>query len=228
MRLAILGDIHGEFLVLDKILCRNQEQDTFDAIIQVGDFGIYPSLFPGLITFDVSIPIYFVDGNHEHFPYLKSLQVPENKRDDGTYEIYPNIFYVPRGTMLMFGEKKFGFVGGASSVDRYWRTKNVSWWYDENIDDYLIVELIEKWSAAPIDYLITHQPTKTAINGYFPPINRSSWGLPEDWIDLNAERIDKLWKNIGYPHIISGHMHKHIFEPWGKILDINEVATIYV
>ncbi len=74
----VVGDIHGEFAKLNKII--NRRRDSIDMILQCGDWGYWPKFhgttYVDRITGKVKIEnnynvkngktkIYFCDGNHE-------------------------------------------------------------------------------------------------------------------------------------------------------------------
>lgn len=43
------------------------------------------------------------------------------------------MYYCPRGSIKMIGNKQCMFLGGAYSIDKDWRVPNVSWWHQELI-----------------------------------------------------------------------------------------------
>lgn len=212
--IMFLGDIHADFYVLKAIFNKAKEDGTLDApikIIQVGDFGWSPTLlkdFPKLPW-----PVYAIDGNHEYHPMLKGLDV--------VTEVKPNLFYVPRGTIMEIDGYQIGFMGGAHSVDKKWRSFGVDWWPDEEVTEQNINQMLAK--NQPVDILVTHSPPKNFILRTFGPINKAYWCLPHDWEDISSMRIEKLWGELGMPPIISGHMHRPVIDGQCKMLDVNEM-----
>ena len=211
--IMFLGDIHGEFYVLKAIFKKAKEDGTLNApitIIQVGDFGWYPELLAGRLP-ELPWPLYAIEGNHERFPMLKGL----NK----VTEVKPNLFYVPRGTVLNIDGYDIGFMGGGESVDKAWRQQGIDWWPNERITK----QNIRKLDGKKVDILVTHTPPINFIMRNFGPINKASWNLPYDWQDVSSMNIEKLWGNLGMPPIICGHMHGSKIDGKCKILDINEM-----
>jgi Icc-related predicted phosphoesterase len=214
MSICFVGDIHGEFEFFEK-LPKRVELPSDMTFIQVGDFGWYPQniqYFPQ----NFPNPVYFIDGNHEHFPLIRG--VTEIK------EVKPNLFYVPRGTVMEIDGWTIGFIGGGESVDRYWRTKEIDWFPDERVTEEDVNKLLN--CGKKIDILVTHAPPKIAIDYNFTPIRRESWSLPRDWEDVSAQRIEHLWNNLGRPRLYCGHMHRSVKWNNVRILDINETEFL--
>jgi len=221
MLLKIIGDIHGEYDVfhLDEL-----KADLPFTAIQIGDFGFYPGAEYMDRWIPTEYPLYFIDGNHEHFRYLKDECESVMQEPDGTYQLRENLFYIPRGTILTFGSAKIGFLGGAESVDKAWRRERESWFHEERITE----EDVEKFKNREVDLLITHSPPANFIKRNFSPINREYWRLPPTWEDISSQRVEQVWGMLGMPRIISGHFHKSIVDGQGTILNINEVLDIHV
>jgi predicted phosphodiesterase len=215
----IVGDIHGEFdhfwHDIEKAI---DIHGIPDAIIQVGDFGYYTTEMLHWKN-PTKIPVYFVDGNHEEFSYLP----PTNGE---IVEVRPELWYVPRGTVLELWGKKFAFCGGGESVDKAWRKEGISWFAEERVTDEDIQRTIKNSLGQKIDYLITHVPPISVIHTHFPKIDKNYWGLPDDWKDVSAMKIQALWDGMGNPNIIFGHMHSSIKGPNYQLLDCGEVLVV--
>jgi Icc-related predicted phosphoesterase len=158
--LAFLGDIHGDHeafqAVLDEVV-----KFEFTALIQVGDFGWYKNTIPHFRAMKFPIPVYFIDGNHEEFPLLRGIT-------DVT-EMSENLFFVPRGTVLMLDDRKVAFMGGAASVDKDIRLSlGASWYDDENIRNEEIRRLD---GVEGVDILVTHAPPQSIVQKHFDPRN---------------------------------------------------------
>lgn len=213
--LAFLGDIHGVpnalTWALDKVKKINPE---VTAIIQVGDFGFYPNTLQYFKHINPYIPVFAIDGNHEYYPLLEGITE--------VTEIVPNIFYVPRGTVMELDGRKIGFCGGASSVDRQIRLKRGLSWYPEEVvtrDDIAKFVGVEK-----VDILVTHTPPQSIIDKHFSKQNLLNFGLSESWIDPSAVLIEHLWNRFNRPELICGHMHRSIRDKNVTVLNINELC----
>lgn len=208
------------------------------AFIHVGDFGIYSWLLSKWVPLDA--PTYVIDGNHEDHRYLASLRATEEmseiqvvaglsdvseyiNKPKPVVEIAPNLFHVPRGTVLELDGRVIGFCGGGESLDYKFRRRNVSWWEEERIVEQDIKPLYEK----TLDYLITHTPPLSVIQRNFPPVQKEEWSLPREWKDQSAQMIDVLMMRVTVrKEIISGHMHKTVRDGQFRILDIDELYCI--
>lgn len=214
-----LGDLHGRFEALQDLA---EKIGPDDVVIQVGDFGFYPPQITGLrnTIFPTGFPckLYAVDGNHEWFPFIA-----ENVDGDNLWEFNPNMFYVPRGTVMEIQGKLIGFLGGACSVDVSWRKPYGKWHKEEQITQEDFDKLIKNVDGRELDVLVTHAAPPELIIANFAPLNHDYWGLPHDWVDhssnLVAEAIDKL----NPKKFVCGHMHKSVVYNNMRILDINEV-----
>ncbi|MDA4133710.1 MAG: metallophosphoesterase [Thaumarchaeota archaeon] len=226
MRLLIVGDMHGQTTPMRSVFayaCRVEA----DQIIQVGDFGYgwerkqYKG-GNGLIECafvrqvekmveETGIPLYWLDGNHENFDMLGYVHegeetmnvVKSTPQPDGTHELRPGVFYIPRGTMLERGEKKILVCGGAASVDKARRSPYISWWPQETIKDEDVAKCL---AAGKADILLTHDlPLEvTVIDRHLEP----GWG--EEAVHstyFNRVKVSEILKNSGATLMLHGHLH---------------------
>ena len=224
MTLGFLGDIHGDAPKL-RHAAQQAKNKGATALIQVGDFGVYPSMMDALVAAAQSspIPIYFIDGNHEHYPIINSWP------SRGTKEIVAGkLTYVRRGEVLVIDGVRVGFLGGAGSIDHNYRTAGVSWFpMDEQIKDDEVDALL---AAGPVDVLVTHTPPRSFIDAHFDtsPIRaalaRKAFGASPDWTDPSADRVERAWVSLGRPPLYCGHMHIAIATPEIRLLGIDELA----
>ena len=129
----VTGDMHGDINRFSDAFLPNESQWTEnDYLIICGDFGF--------IFFDDErekkqldlleqkpYTILWVDGNHECFPAIFKYPV-EIWNGGKTHKIRKNIRHLMRGQCFTIEGKKFFTMGGAYSIDRGWREKNVSYW----------------------------------------------------------------------------------------------------
>jgi Icc-related predicted phosphoesterase len=216
--IAILGDIHG---MIEVIVDRFSALTENDTVIQVGDFGMYEDMFKSWKQYakDKVIPrckIYCIDGNHEDYSIVRNYSKKKVKK------IGHNLFHVPRGEVLTIEGKRIGFLGGAESVDKAWRKDGVSWWADESVTAKDVERLIKNAGDEQLDLLVTHAPPADTIAAAFPKINKEHWGLPADWIDVSANRVNYVNNLLKPKKLVAGHMHKSVIHENVRILDINE------
>ena len=146
MKVALLGDIHGNTHYLDWALGHAVEAGA-EMMIQLGDFGFdyRDSFLMNIIQSSrkYGIPILVVRGNHDDPKWFaKHAQMG-------------NVHLIPDGFVTTIGKKRVAFLGGAVSIDRNLREENVSWWKDERINPQIVnVWLYDDVKA---DILISHE-----------------------------------------------------------------------
>jgi len=215
MSLVLVGDIHGDFNVLDKV----SHKHMTDTVIQVGDIGFWPQLEDKWIqeTLMSHVKFYFIEGNHDWLPPLI------NHSSEGIREVWPKLKYVPRGTVLTLEGYRIGFLGGAKSIDRAWRVQDSvdhGWFESEQVTDSEVDLLI----AQDPDIYITHAAPASVVARNFNPEVPSKMFRHKNWIDETAIRLDKI-ANTCKP-MYCGHMHKSVKDGNVTILAINEILVI--
>ena len=218
--LVFIGDIHTAFDTLKLIQNKYEGRDA--TFIQVGDFGYWPfsRYREAWDRAQITRPVYFIDGNHDHNPSLFRLAEGSN----GPVETWPNAFYVPRGTVLTLDNKRIGFLGGAGSVDYKWRALNVDWFKEEQIREEDVNKLL---SQKPVDILVVHTPPKSCIDANFDPaVLENFFNLPRTWTDPSSLKVEHVWKELGLPPLICGHMHRSLKWHGVQILNINETLEV--
>lgn len=147
MNILILGDIHGAWEGADSVYDHaiRTKGVTPDLLIQVGDFGYFPYLYPeSSWKREFPHPCVFIDGNHEDHPALRL----HKEKIWGIWE------YMRRGTF----RDGILYIGGARSIDANRRTKFVDWFPEEDIsysDQSDVLNTIEK-HRGEIHTVISH------------------------------------------------------------------------
>ena len=203
----ITGDTHGElkrfsqgFIPQEKFL----KQD--DYVIVCGDFMfVYRDDENEKKILDEleqkPYTILWVDGNHENFNALEKF--PEEEWNGGrVHRIRKNIFHLMRDQVFTIEKKKFFTMGGAYSIDRYLRKKNITYWDRELPDGDEYTNAIEniKLHEKKFDYILTHTAPREIIRrmGYIPdPHDMELTGFLE-WIMYECE----------FTHWYFGHFHE--------------------
>lgn len=186
--LTFIGDVHGEIALLNKRLQSLPEATT---VIQVGDFGFWPEVERDMNHHSLRVhrPLYAIDGNHEYDPWLSKLTE--------VTEIWPNVKFVPRGTILVVEGKKIGFLGGGDSIDKHLRKRGVSWFPGEQTTYKQAQDLWDNSERmGGIDILVTHVPPAKVKWALF-----RMPALPSEFV------VGSLWKSLGFPPLYCGHMH---------------------
>jgi len=220
--ILFLGDIHGQF----EVLARAQELAArvgAKAIVQIGDLGLFPAnehIFREMIKAS-NIPIKAIDGNHDNHEYWY-------QRDE-VYQLYQDrpLFIVPRGTVMTLDNRTIAFMGGAASIDKATRIQ-YNWHWDprENIVQTDIDRLRKNVEGKSVDIFVTHVPPQIVIKENFDNANKIAYGVGPGWEDPNASIIEELWKQMDYPYLICGHMHKQVRGTTYRILAIDEMEGV--
>lgn len=234
MRLIYLGDIHGNFSLVNYYIDYFGIKDAH--IIQVGDFGV------GFQTFEKekrmlemyhhklvknNVFLYAVRGNHDFKGYF----------DNDPFG-FTNIKLVKDYTVLNLEGHNILFLGGAVSVDRYDRKNKdqfngifndvpgLNWWNNEEF----VYDAEELGKFRDIDIVVTHTCPE-----YCPPDNTFGLGFFVEGIirrtgddelrnDLLVERrklndafqILKMNNDIKFAY--NGHYHKNtVIDIYGTI-----------
>ena len=144
-RTFVTGDCHGDLSRLWRFI-KKFDLGKGDNIIVLGDFGIFWRKDERDSKYWIQlyeekcneVDLYWLDGNHENFDIIKNWNCGKNIYDNSEH-----IHYCPRGFETFIDvdcgdhmeARKALFIGGADSVDKFRRTKHLSWWEDETITD---------------------------------------------------------------------------------------------
>lgn len=194
----ILGDIHGEWKILNKFL-RRLDKTKRIAVIACGDFCFWEQAasLRG-IQVPENIEIFSCPGNHEDWDTLDTYGY------DIT-EVKEHIFYMPFGSQIQFiymvnGREtswNFMFCGGADSIDKYHRTIGVSWWPQEVIS---YKDMNQLNPNDTVDVLISHAaPTLFDLGNHYK--NTDSYKDP------SRDALDEVWRMYRPSKWFFGHYH---------------------
>lgn len=145
MKVALLGDIHGNVHYLDWAL-EYAVKAGAEMMIQLGDFGFD---FNDKFLSDIvrisnkhGIKLLAIRGNHDD-PLWFSQHAQVGK-----------IHFIPDGHTMTIGKKRVAFLGGAVSIDRDLREENISWWPRERVNPHIVNSWLYVDEKA--DVLISH------------------------------------------------------------------------
>jgi Icc-related predicted phosphoesterase len=143
---GVIGDIHGNFAALDRILARHPDVPFW---LCVGDVGSTTGAYP-----TPSAPFHWIKGNNESFDRIEAFRA-------GT-EVVANLHFIPNGTAVRVGPLTVAGLGGTHAPT----------WYDTPAaelphrakDDkrrHFVREEVEAGKAlGPVDLLLTHEAPK--------------------------------------------------------------------
>lgn len=219
-KVLLLGDIHGdaEFMLRAFRVARRM---GCDRIFQVGDFGCYEDMQPGLDFLrrveagaaEYGIDLYFLDGNHDGMlplwkKYGLTVQGSDFSDDGLTHvegcsrgefvKVRESVFYAPRGHRWEWGGVKFMSVGGAFSVNRAHMMPDIEWWPEEEITDEQVAMICD---GPKVDVLLTHD-----IPAGFPlPAIAFKKEYPE--AEPNREKVLEIVEAMQPQLLVHGHYH---------------------
>jgi hypothetical protein len=203
----LAGDWHGDAAWARHVIRHAPvAADGRRLIIQLGDFGVWAGRSGARYLDAVAAALaemnavcLFIDGNHEDFPQLARYPI----RSDGLRVVRPRLFHLPRGTRWSWQGIRFLALGGATSLDRPWRTAWVDWWPDEELTG---ADLDRAISGGACDVMLTHDaPTGVDVPG-LPPA--SIWE-PEE-VERAARHRDLLREvvdTVRPARLVHGHFH---------------------
>lgn len=203
----ITGDTHGFIERFRNNALGDAEWTKDDYLIVCGDFSfIYNNDETEKLELDElekkPYTILFVDGNHENFTVLNSLPV-ENWHGGKIHRIRKNIIHLMRCQIFEIEGKRFLTIGGAYSIDRSLRKKNVSYWDEELLSDSEYEEAVELIKQKrEFDYVITHTAPSAVIK---------AMGYYVDAHDMRTTSLfDTISQNCNFIHWYFGHFHEDI------------------
>lgn len=207
----VAGDVHGSPAHLQHA-ATHALRNGITTIIQVGDFWLYDHEHIRIKVDRMlgnaakqrgldpeALRVYFCDGNHENFNIL-------DPHATAPVHLSRNVTYMPRGTTIELDGHKVGFLGGAASIDRDWRTEGVSWWPEERMSNADIDRALD---MGPLDVLVTHEaptPVFDNLRRYY----RHAAGKTSDG-HAEREAVQAVMEATQPDWLVHGHHHS-----WGS------------
>ena len=165
-RIYVRGDVHGNFDWL-KTFCEHENTNLDDVLILAGDSGL---LFYGKehtrekllkqICNQCPITLLVVRGNHDNRPTNEGMELRYNELVGGDCyweDEYPNILYAQDGGRYYMCYRSFLTIGGAYSVDKFYRLRQHWTWYpDEELTSEEMHTILTQINGDEFDYIITH------------------------------------------------------------------------
>ena len=210
----ITGDIHGEvFRVADAVERFNISSD--DIIVLLGDAGMN---YYGNNRGDrhrkkrlnkLGVPVFCIHGNHEMRPGTIPTYSEIEWRGGVVYveDDYPNLLFAKDGEVYDLDGQKTIVIGGAYSVDKWYRLqRDLNWFPDEQPSEEIKARVEQKLDMLnwQVDVVLTHTCPQRYIprEAFLSCVDQSTVdNSTEVWLDTIAERLDyKAWY-CGHWHI---------------------------
>lgn len=166
-----------------------------------------------------SVNFLLIRGNHDmrpqHLEKYTEIFVPEFGEKVGIEYDFPNIFYLLDGGIYQFNDYRCLVIGGAYSVDKYYRlSQGWTWHSDEQLTDEEKAAIGNKIKFNPyFDFVLSHtcpyewRPTDL----FLPQVDQSN-------VDISTELwLSEIEKMIHYKYWCFGHYHQDRIEVPGGI-----------
>ena len=183
------GDIHGQPWNIVHF-CKRRKPRKEDVIIILGDVGAN----------------YYVHGNHEQRPANFPSYVLTDWCGGKVWqeEAYPNLLFAKDGEIFDIQGLKYLVIGGAYSVDKYYRlSRGYGWWPDEQPSEETKAFVEQQIREKPFDVILSHTcPRK------YEPIEMFISGINQDMVDKSTEDwLDRIESSVDYLAWFCGHWH---------------------
>ena len=206
----ITGDIHGSIGPIYELF-EKFHPTADDIIVLLGDAALnYTGMLRDHIIKqefrDLKTTFFCIHGNHENRPQ-NICSYHEKQWHGGRVmyeENYPNILFPLDGDIFDLEGKQCLVIGGAYSVDKFYRLRNRQKWWPDEQPSPSIKEYVEKQvKSHHIDVVFSHTcPYKYIPTEAFLP------GLDQSTIDNSTEQwLDKIEEMTDYKAWYLGHWH---------------------
>lgn len=221
----ITGDIHGDPMRI-YVFAKKHKLTKNDMVIILGDVGAnyYGDERDERTKENLSkvrVPILCIHGNHEMRPWEADgyTLVKWNGGRVWVQEKYPQLLFAKDGEIYTIDGKRYIAIGGAYSVDSYWRIKHHAGWWESEQPTEEIKKFVEKQlQVNEIDIILSHTcPHKyEPIEAFLPFIDQSSVDTStEDWLDSIEETVNYQAWYCGHWHIEKDIDKMHfMFKSW--------------
>ena len=235
-RVLITGDTHREFSRF-KNYNKEIQKDSNTAVIILGDAGInvtndeHDNQIKNFLTKRFNFRIYCVRGNHE----LRPQDVPGMKLvydEDVDGEVYmedkwPTLRYFKDWGIYTINGYKVAVIGGAYSVDKYYRLQNGAFWNEfEMLTDEEMLQCTIDFTNQEVDFVFTHtcpicwEPSDLFLNG----INQAK---VDKSMELFLEEVAQCfdWKVWAFGHYHADRIERPYVEQFYR--DTEDIKVLW-
>ena len=211
MRIAVVGDIHGQWIAFRDAVLALHAQVPLDLVIQVGDaqpirneedLAYMPvpehHRSPGdyaLLDEPWPVQTLFIAGNHEPFNVLEAM--PEGG------VLRPGLEYLGRAGWRTIGGLRIAWLSGVLSpraIDR----PRLPWPFPpeqaREASYYRRADLAKVAASGKVDILLLHEWPSTMEKA-----RSAEW--PRHWEKVGSEPLGELVDNLRPTYVFCGHMH---------------------
>lgn len=208
----ITGDTHGDFKRIEHF-CNLMGTTKKDVMIILGDAGINYSgdendLGRKNYISRIPITLFCIHGNHERRPSTIHTYVMSEWNGGKVWleYDYPTIMFAKDGEIYDIAGQKTIVMGGAYSVDKWYRLEMGYRWFPDEQPSEEIKKDVEKTldgSNWNVDIVLSHTtPLK------YEPVDMFLPGLDQSTVDDSTERwLDEIEEKLNYKWWYAGHFH---------------------
>ncbi|MBQ9030301.1 MAG: metallophosphoesterase [Parasporobacterium sp.] len=207
----ITGDTHRK-LDIGKLDTENFSEQTLmgrsDYLIITGDFGGVWTGDSGddeILSFHEEKPYttLFVGGNHENYDALSTYPVILWNKGL-VHKVREHVLHLMNGQIYEINGSTFFVMGGATSVDKMFRTEHETWWEQEEPSEEDFKTALDNLAhyGNKVDYIITHTIPEKVRKQAFKPM--------KDFLEYESrvERfLDVIIDEVQYKKWFAGHIH---------------------
>lgn len=208
----ITGDTHRNFNRI-KYFCRQFHTTVEDILIILGDVGInaYGEYEDRFIKEDLEklpLTLFCIRGNHEQRPEKIESYKEVIWHGGAVYmeEEYPNLIFAKDGEIYDIDGKKTIVIGGAYSVDKWYRLQmNYKWFADEQLseEEKAFVEKQLEDNHWKVDVILSH-----TLPYQYRPLDLFMKKAGEFSVDDTMERwLRDIETKLMYEKWYAGHFH---------------------
>jgi len=192
--------------------------------IILGDIGLF---FPDEFKTDMYNIEFFnsklfttlaVLGNHDNYNVIETLPLVDIGIGNPVWKVSEKFYFLPRGKIYNIEGKKCLALGGGLSIDKQFRTENLSWWKKEEwgyLETEDLINLLKEENK--FDYIFSHtaplevndelkkfkinltdyNDTTVKLNSYVYSVAEfKHWFFGHYHINFNTEKFSCLYKNL--------------------------------
>ena len=243
MKWFLKGDCHGNFIWLEKI--EYNPEDT--AIILLGDVGLNFYLNKSdykikKVVNSKGFKLYCLRGNHEARPtQIRGIEYRFDEEVDNYIYVepsFPNIRYLVDGYVYKFGQYRCLCIGGAYSVDKWYRLarggyteetndpRKTGWYPNEQLTHDEMSSIQQDIYRIKVDFVFTHtcplsfQPTDLFL-GFVDQSKVDN--TMEYWMEQIKDTFE--WQVWCFGHYHADRLERPYVEQYYK--DIEDLDTIW-
>ena len=208
----ITGDTHGDFSRIEQF-CENTQPSAHDTMIILGDagfnyYGDWKDLTAKRKMARMPLTIFSIHGNHEMRPAtIPSYHIVEwNGGKVYVEDQFPNLLFAIDGEVYDLGGIQTVVIGGAYSVDKYYRiARGYGWWPDEQPSAEIRTRVEQTLTDRgwQVDAVLSH-----TVPLRYVPVEVFIAGIDQRLVDKGTEEwLDSIENRLEYKHWYAGHFH---------------------